>query len=34
MFFVSINDYMYDELFCAYKYNTLIWIFKKGNSEI
>jgi hypothetical protein len=24
-FFVSMNDYMYDEYFCAYKYNILIW---------
>jgi len=23
-FFVSMNDDMYDEFFCAYKYNTLI----------
>jgi hypothetical protein len=23
-FFVSMNDYMYDEFFCAYKYYTLI----------
>jgi len=25
MFFVSMNDYMYDEFFCVYKYYTLIW---------
>jgi hypothetical protein len=25
MFFVYMNDNMYDDLFCAYKYYTLIW---------
>jgi hypothetical protein len=25
MFFVSMNDYIYDQFFCAYKYYTLIW---------
>jgi hypothetical protein len=24
-FFVYMNDNMYDEFFCAYKYYTLIW---------
>jgi len=31
MFFVSMNDYMYDEFFCAYKYYTLIWKLKFKN---
>jgi hypothetical protein len=27
MFFESMNDNMYDECFCAYKYYALNWIF-------
>jgi len=29
MFFESMNDNMYDECFCAYKYYALNWKFKK-----